>query len=473
MTVPDWVEDAIFYQIFPDRFANGDPSNDPANVKPWGSLPTNSGFQGGDLRGIIQHFDYLLDLGINAIYLNPIFLSPSTHRYNTTDYFKIDPRLGDKQDFTRLLEIAHQNNLRIVLDGVFNHCGRGFFAFSDILDNQDQSPYRDWFHLKHFPVNAFGSGDATDYMGWWNHKSLPKFNTSNNEVRKYLLSVAKYWLEQGIDGWRLDVPNEIDDDTFWAEFRNVVKGVNPDAYLVGEIWEVHPRWVGNDHFDGLMHYPFRSAIVDLLNQKIRVKQFSETINYLLNIYNRENVFSMYLPLGSHDTERVFTLFGGKIEKVKTAILLQFTYPGAPAIYYGDEIGLEGGKDPDCRRAFPWEQSRWNFDIRSWVQRLISLRKKHPALRRGDYLSLMTEDANGGYAFARTLNEEKIIIAVNVSRTENSFWIPVKMLNLDEGSVLHHLSGPGESMVENGAIRITIPPFSGKILRLWKGEYETV
>ena len=471
MTVPDWVQDAVFYQIFPDRFANGDTKNDPVNVKPWDSSPTNNGFQGGDLQGILKHLDYLRDLGINAIYLNPIFLSPSTHRYNTTDYFKIDPRLGNEQDFHSLLKAIHRNSMHIILDGVFNHCGRGFFAFSDLLENQDQSPYKDWYHVKRFPINAYGAGDATDYLSWWNHKSLPKFNTSNPSVRKYLMSIARYWLEQGIDGWRLDVPNEIDDDSFWAEFRSLVKGINPDAYLLGEIWDIQPRWVGEDHFDGLMDYPFRTATLDLLNQEIWVSEFTSRINLLLNAYNRENVFSQYLLLGSHDTERLFTILGGKINKVKTALLLQFSFPGAPAIYYGDEIGIEGGKDPDCRRAFPWDETQWNNELRIWLQKLISIRKEKEALRRGALIPLMADNAKSGFAFARISNGEIIITLINVSQVENNYSVPVDLLNIEEGRIFAHLTSPGESVVENGAIKISLPPFSGIIMNQIQKEEE--
>ena len=244
MTVPYWVEDAIFYQIFPDRFANGDPAHILPGMTPWDAAPTIYGFQGGDLRGVIQKFDYLLDMGINAIYFNPIFQATSTHRYNTTDYLRIDPKLGDLRDFQALLHVAHSNGVRVVIDGVFNHCGRGFFAFNDLIENQEYSVYKDWFHVKHFPVHAYTHGDAEDYLGWWGYKSLPKLNTQNPYVRRYLMDVAKYWIEQGTDGWRLDVPNEIDDDDFWAEFRQVVKTTNPDAYILGEIWDGNPRWVG-------------------------------------------------------------------------------------------------------------------------------------------------------------------------------------------------------------------------------------
>ena len=179
MTVPAWVQDAIFYQIFPDRFANGDSSNDPVNVLPWDAPPTLWKFHGGDLQGVIQKFDYLMDLGITAIYLNPIFHATSVHRYNTTDYYKVDPKLGTFEDFRTLIDLAHQNGVRVVLDGVFNHCGRGFFAFNDVLENTENSPYLDWFHIKRLPMDAYSPGKAKDYLAWWSYKSLPKFNTDH------------------------------------------------------------------------------------------------------------------------------------------------------------------------------------------------------------------------------------------------------------------------------------------------------
>jgi len=203
--------------------------------------PIDGVFQGGDRAGVIQRIDYLVDLGVDALYLNPIFKAPSNHRYNTGDFYQIDPMLGSSQDFMALLDEAHKRGMYVVLEGVFNHCGRGFFAFTDIVENEQYSQYRDWFHIKRFPLDASSPGDAKNFLGWWKLKSLPKFNTSNPQLRAYILDVASYWIEQGIDGWRLDVPNEIDDDGFWAEFRQVVKHANPQAYLFGEIWKVDPR----------------------------------------------------------------------------------------------------------------------------------------------------------------------------------------------------------------------------------------
>ncbi len=459
MTTPYWVQDSIFYQIFPDRFANGDTANDPPNVQKWGSPPTIWGFQGGDLRGIIQNLDYLLELGVNALYLNPIFLATSNHRYNTSDYFQIDPRVGTMADFHTLVDSVHKNNMRIILDGVFNHCGRGFFAFSDVLENGDKSAYKDWFYIKQYPLDAYdGDGDARNYVGWWNHKSLPKLNTGNPKVRKYIFSVARYWIEQGSDGWRLDVPNEIDDDGFWEEFRHVVKSANRDAYLTGEIWDVNPRWANNTHFDGLLNYPVKDALAAFLLGRENSVQFSQRIDAVVKAYPRENLFAMFVPLDSHDTERFKTLVGRDNRKLKMAFLFQMAFPGAPAIYYGDEIGLEGGKDPDSRRAFPWRESTWDLDLRQWVRLLISLRKRTPTLRRGEYVPLLAEE--GLYAFARTLGEQNILIVMNASGQERRVEIPCAPLGWSEGRVLQSLIDGTHFNVTEGKLPVVMPPWSG-------------
>ncbi len=458
MSVPYWVQDAVFYQIFPDRFANGDPHNDPSYLEPWGAAPTQHGFQGGDLRGIINQLDYLIDLGVNALYLNPIFLANSTHRYNTADYFRIDPRLGTMADFRALLDAAHANHVRVILDGVFNHCGRGFFAFSDLLENQAHSVYRDWYHVKRYPIDAYSPGDADSYLGWWGLKSLPKFNTSNPEVRKYLLGVARYWIEQGIDGWRLDVPNEIDDDSFWDEFRLVVKTANPEAYLVGEIWTPDTRWVGDTHFDGLMHYPIRETLLDFLNGSfMTAAQFADKVEGFLKLYPRPNVYAMYLPLGTHDTERLMTLVKD-IRKVRLAYAFQFAYPGSPAIYYGDEIGMQGGKDPDCRRAFPTDQSAWNKDLRSWVQLLASLRRQLAPLRRGEYRRLFLDDKRRIYAFARSLGREHVLVALNGGPVRRNLQIPISELGWEDGRIVRNLLTLSESFVSGDKLILNLDPW---------------
>jgi cyclomaltodextrinase len=427
-------------------------------LQKWGSAPTPWGFQGGDLRGIMHHFDYLLDLGITAIYLNPIFAATSTHRYNTSDYLKIDPKLGTLADFHALLDTAHRSNVRIVLDGVFNHVGRGFFAFVDVLENGANSPYKNWFHIKKFPLEAYNSGQAEDYLGWWNLKSLPKLNTLNKDVRKYIFEVARYWIEQGIDGWRLDVPNEIDDDGFWTAFRQVVHTANRDAYLLGEIWDVNPHWTDENHFDGLMNYPVRDALLAFLQGGENASQFEKRLNGIMKAYKPENLSAMYVPLDSHDTERFKTMVGGNTEKLKLAFLFQMAFPGAPAIYYGDEIGLEGGKDPDSRRAFPWKEADWNQDLRTWVRTLISLRKQNPCLRRGNYLHMLAED--GVYAFARSLGEDKLLVMMNASSSVRKIELPCADLGWETGRVVQNLISHEKYAINDGKISLSLYPWSG-------------
>ncbi len=463
MSTPYWVEDAIFYEIFPDRFANGDPGHITASTLPWEAAPTIQGFQGGDLRGIIQKLDYLLDLGINAIYLTPIFQATSTHRYNTTDYYKIDNKLGDLRDFNAMIHAAHTNGIRVLLDGVFNHCGRGFFAFNDLLENQDQSPYKDWFTVKHFPVQAYSPGQADDYLAWWGYKSLPKFNFSSPPVRKHFLEVARYWIDQGIDGWRLDVPNEIDDDQFWADFRQVVKSANPDAYLVGEIWDGNPNWVGDTRFDGLMNYPIRDAVLNWLSGKGTLTQFSQRIERQMTNYPRENVYAMYSPLGSHDTERIWTMLGGNLAKVKQAFLFLFALPGAPAIYYGDEIGMEGGKDPACRHTFYWDVRSWQNELRQWLQKLISLRKTMAVLRRGEFRGIWLDDPRGCYAFARSLGETSVLAVFNGSGTRRHLRLPVGSLGWPDGRIVHSLMEPDDFIVSGDSLAVSINPWSGMLI----------
>ncbi len=455
MSVPHWVQDAIFYQVFPDRFANGDTQNDPANVQAWGSKPTTYGYQGGDLRGIIHKLDYLLDLGVTALYLNPIFLSPANHRYSTTDYFQIDPRLGDFQDFKALIEVAHANHMRIILDGVFNHCSRGFFAFNDILENQENSAYTDWFHIRKFPVDAYSKEDNASYLGWWGYKSLPKFNTGNRFVRTYLLKVARYWIEQGADGWRLDVPNEIDDDNFWAEFRHTVKSANRDAYLLGEIWTSDPRWIGPGHFDGLMNYPVREALIEFLSGTLSATGFAKRVQQLLTLYPHENTYAMYNLLGSHDTERIRTSLKDDLHQVKTAFAFLFAFPGVPAIYYGDEIGLSGGKDPESRGAFPWETRQWLAELYDWVKTLVHVRKRLPAIRRGDFKIILNDDRRRCLAFSRRLGDQIVILAMNASPTPRYLNLSVNDLGWQDGRIVHDLIGTGEFLVSGDTLSVRL------------------
>ena len=273
---PDWVRDAIFYQIFPDRFARSLTVPKPRHLDEWGAPPTYHGYQGGDLIGVVEHLDYLVDLGVNAIYFTPIFQSASNHRYHTHDYEKVDPMLGGNAALRRLIDEAHARGIRVVLDGVFNHASRGFFQFHDILENGPNSAYLDWFTVNEFPLNAYDAEKAPNYKAWWGLPALPKFNTDSPEVREFLWGIGRKWIEFGIDGWRLDVPNEIDDDDFWREFRRRVRAVNPEAYIVGEVWADAPRWLQGDMWDAVMNYQFtRACIAFFIGEDVNVEDLAQ------------------------------------------------------------------------------------------------------------------------------------------------------------------------------------------------------
>jgi len=418
--VPAWVKDAVFYQIFPERFANGDPSNDPPGTEPWGGTPTARNYFGGDLRGILQRLEYLSSLGITAIYLNPIFASNTNHKYQTTDYLRIDPHFGDEATFQELIVACHARGIRVILDGVFNHTGVDFFAFADVKKNGASSRYKDWYFFKGFPV---GPVSSPNYQCWWGYGSLPKLNTGNNEVRDYIFAVTRHWLEFGIDGWRLDVPNEIPHE-FWIEWRRLVKSINPDAYIVGEIWENGAPWLKGDQFDAVMNYRFRKACVDFFATGDAVpSQFDTALAHQRSDYPDSVNFGLLNLLGSHDTERFLTLCHNDTESLKLALLFQMTYPGAPSIYYGDEVGMKGKKDPGCRGTMVWDEERRDSSVLHYVQRTIRLRMDHPVFRRGDFSRLVADDKNSVYGFLRRDGGESAVVIINNSTRERVIELP--------------------------------------------------
>lgn len=501
ITTPDWVRDAIFYQIFPDRFARSsrlDSFRAGLHFEPWDSPPTPYGFKGGDLYGIAEHLDYLQDLGVNAIYLNPITASASNHRYHTYDYFKIDPLLGGDAAFRELLDQAHARGIRIIPDGVFNHASRGFWAFHHVLENGAGSPYVDWFHFhpdrlnrkKHwgaYPteeeqkllqsgVNAY---EAIGYRAWWNLPALPKFNTNTPAVREYIFSAAVHWIEFGADGWRLDVPAEIDDDSFWQEFRRRVKAVNPEAYLVGEIWHEAKRWLQGDQFDAVMNYLLTGGLMGwLIGERlpsyiftigdyhkylkpIDAKGFADWIDYLLGLYDPAINYVQFNLLDSHDTPRFITTAGEDWSALKLGWFFLFTYVGAPCIYYGDEVGLTGGPDPACRGAFPWDEKRWDHSLRNYLKELTTLRRLHPALRRGTFERLLAE--GNVFAYARRTHEETLIAVINADHATVNVDIPLTGLDLPEGP-LATLFGEAQAEVYGGQVRgLKLAPRTAVIL----------
>jgi neopullulanase len=475
---PDWVRDAVFYQIFPDRFARSLSVSKPRHLDEWGAPPTYYGYQGGDLIGVVERLDYLRDLGINAIYFTPVFQSASNHRYHTHDYEKVDPLLGGNAALRRLIDEAHAKGIRVVLDGVFNHASRGFFQFHDIMENGPNSAYLDWFHINGFPLNAYDAEKKPNYGTWWGLPALPKFNTGCPEVREFLWGIGRRWIDFGIDGWRLDVANEIDDDSFWQEFRRLVKAGNPDAYIVGEVWSDAQRWLRGDMWDAVMNYQLTRACIaffigeGLDEEALRrtslfppgppgAEAFRTAIERLIGLHAPSVTSVMLNLLGSHDMARFLTLARADRSALRLATTFQLTYPGAPSIYYGDEIGMQGGHDPANRGAFPWhEQGSWDNALLHEFQRLIALRRSRPALRRGTFRILLA--AGDLFAHARQFGEETLVVVFNTARSHHRLDLHLHGL-VPEGAVLEEVWSHRGRRVEDGALRrLELAPRSASI-----------
>ncbi|WP_235905094.1 glycoside hydrolase family 13 protein [Tautonia marina] len=481
---PNWVRDAVFYQIFPDRFAQSERVAKPSGLKGWGSPPTPHGYQGGDLLGVAENLDTLVDLGINAIYFTPIFQSASNHRYHTHDYLNVDPMLGGNQAFRELLDRAHDRGMKIVLDGVFNHASRGFFQFNDILENGSDSAYTDWFHVEDYPLFAYDPEKPNNYKAWWGLSALPKFRTETPAVREYLLHVAQYWIDLGIDGWRLDVPEEIDDDDFWRTFRRRVKEHNPEAYIVGEIWGDGSRWLQGDMFDSVMNYILAKACIsffigDSLNRNelapeplknlhpANARQFASEIANLQSKYHPNIQLALLNLLGSHDTARFLTLAGEDRSAIRLATLFLMTYPGAPCVYYGDEVGMTGGHEPGSRGAFPWHRSLWDHELRDTFRTYIHLRHSHPSLRRGSYETLLAE--GHVYAFLRQFEGESVVVILNAGTSGVTVDLDFPGLSVD-GVEWSDALGSGASRVEEGRLRgLDVDARSGRVLVTREGQ----
>ncbi|MGQ9778478.1 MAG: glycoside hydrolase family 13 protein [Bacillota bacterium] len=456
---PRWVYRTIFYQIFPDRFANGDPENDPPRIAPWGTRPTRESFFGGDLQGIIDRLDYLAELGVGGIYLNPIFLSPSNHKYDTQDYLLIDPHLGNLKTFGALLDAAHARGIRIILDGVFNHTGDRFWAFQHVMREGARSPYAGWYFCHGFPLRQH---PKPNYECWWGFPSLPKLNVAHPEVLAYLTRVIEFWTTLGIDGWRLDVPNEVP-FFFWRYFRRLVREINPEAYLVGEIWDDGRPWLQGDTFDAVMNYPWRELVVKFLaTREIDLARFVEGLAELRARYPEEVTLGLFNLLGSHDTPRFLTLAGGDKRRLKLAALFQFTYPGVPVVYYGDEVGLTGGEDPDCRKTMPWAPEEQDQDLLTFYRRLGAIRKNSPALWDGTFLSVYQDNAAGIWAYLREAGEERLLVVMNTSEHDRIITFPSEAR--EEGRWEDLLRGGVYEVGPDYGLVVKLPALSGTILR---------
>ena len=417
--VPDWVHGAVVYNIFPDSFAT---SRRHISLEPtereFGGLVTH-GKLGGTIRGVTENLDYLADLGVNCIYLNPIFAAGEYHKYDLIDYYHIDPCFGTDEDFRELVDTAHGMGMRVIIDGVFNHCGWRFFAFEDVVQKGEGSAYADWFYRLSFPVVRPDDPEAIPgYECFGYERLMPKLDTANPEVREYFCAVGEYWVREfGIDGWRLDVASEVD-DAFWREFRRRVKAVNPDALLIGEVWGGARHWLAGDMLDSTMNYDFRSHCRHFFAEgSIDARTFAGRCADMLMRYKRQITAAQLNLLDSHDTSRFLDICGGEKRRLALAVVFMCCFPGMPCVFYGDELGVMGTNELDFRRAMPWDAG--DESLRELYREAIALRRRHPALRRGDLRFLRAEAGEQLLVFERSCPGESLTITINASPEPNA------------------------------------------------------
>ncbi len=414
--VPEWAANKVVYQIFPSRYA----ASQPVDKELWYKAPiTFTDNLHGDIRGIIDHLDYIRDLGIDVIYLTPIFKSDSSHKYDTIDYYQIDPSFGTAEDLRELVQKAHQYGMKVVLDAVFNHTGRDFFAFKDILENKEKSKYLDWYFIDKFPLDT-EPGQAPNFKCFGYYGGMPKLNLKNPEVEKYVTDVACYWLKEcDIDGWRMDVGDEIS-HYFWKHFRRAVKAVKKDALIIGEIWHYAGDFLEGDEWDTVMNYPFYLNLIDLLaDEKIGVSRFIQNLGYMKGRLNKKCYPLMWNLIDSHDTARFLHLCNNK-QKQHLAAAFQLLMPGMPMIYYGDELAMPGANDPDCRRGMYWDEEYRDNEMLEWYKRLIQVRRTHACIVEGELAEIITRDEDGTIVLIRKNTEETVALIFNCSNDTKEF-----------------------------------------------------
>ncbi len=489
-SIPDWVYGSVMYQVFPERFANGRSEINPENTVEWGSVPTRLDFQGGDLYGVIDKLDHIESLGVNILYLNPIFLSGSTHKYDSWDHFKVDPTLGGDDGLRDLISNCHDRNIKVILDCSLNHVHPRHFAFQDIVKNRENSEYKNWFTIFDYPVrlihrphlyaNTYKVGwdgneeeykrylektfDETkvpvevrdddgpivepSYKAWWGVPDMPKVNFESKEARQWALDVTKHWIENfDIDGWRMDVAKELD-FSFWKEFRDIAHKANKDTLLISEIFGDTSQWLQGDRFDGTMNYSFREAMTDYFaTKRINNKEFADSLANLYSMYSFEALSSCQNLLSSHDVKRFLNRCGNEEDGILGAIFLQATFPGIAGIYYGDEIGLGGADDPFNREPFPWHsEESWNSTILDYTKKLMNIKKSSSIFKYGRFELL--DDNEQFVAFRRILKDESMLCIINRSKSNDDFNI---ISNAHSVNVIH---GDCAANLDQGMIRIT-------------------
>ena len=424
---PEWVKETVWYQIFPERFSNGDKKNDPENVLEWDSrdVLTRTDFYGGDIQGIMDKLDYLQDLGINGLYLTPIFRAPSNHKYDTTDYYEVDPDFGDKALFRSFVEEAHKRGMRVMLDAVFNHIGAESTQWRDVAEYQEESRYKDWFFIKEHPVpsaeeirnrppETIEHVENLPYETYAYVPMMPKINTHNPEVQEYLLNIATYWIKEfDIDGWRLYVANEVD-HAFWRKFNEACLAVKPDLYILGEIWTSSRSWLDGEQFHGVMNYSLVGNIIDYFVEKqIPTRKMANVLNEQLMQYRKQTQETMFNMLDSHDVPRILTMANGDIDLVKATLTFMFMMHGTPCIYYGTEVGMMGGADPQNRRCMVWDEEQQDRVMYDFTKELIAFRKEfQPLLSYGFLKWDIVLDEEKVVGVKRHIGDEALIAYFN-------------------------------------------------------------
>lgn len=427
---PEWAQNMVWYQIFPERFCNGNSSINPSNFKKWKSAKVHFwDFYGGDLQGIISRLDYLQNLGINGIYLNPIFKSNSNHKYNTESYELIDPCFGDEETFKKLTSEAHKRGIRIMLDAVFNHSGWEFDKWQDVVKNGENSRYKDWFMVNSFPVSKLGSSKDNSFYTFAFTKLMPKLNTNNPEVADYLISLCKKWVgEWKIDGIRFDVGNEVS-HRFLRKLRDEVKAVNPDVYLVGEIWHDSINWLMGDEYDSVMNYPLTEGLKRFFADDSLSSNYLEYhINKMHTMYPEQITKVLLNLFDSHDTIRLITAIDKNYDKFYQMFSMLFTLAGSTCIYYGTEIALEGSYDPDCRRCMPWSDiDKGKFsDITDKIKALVSIRKANESARSLDIKFIHSNNKRLVH-YIKSSDDDIIEVIMNCSSDAENLYVNGEIL----------------------------------------------
>ena len=415
--VPQWAANKVVYQIFPSRFA----TTQPVDKELWYKAPiTPMDDLHGNLRGIIEHLDYIKDLGIDVVYLTPIFKSNSCHKYDTIDYYQVDPSFGTTEDLKELVQKSHERGMKVVLDAVYNHTGREFFAFQDILEKGEKSKYLDWYFIDELPPRGEW-GEIPNFKCFGYYGGMPKLNLKNPEVEKYITDVACYWIKEcDIDGWRLDVGDEIS-HFFWKNFRKAIKAVKKDMLIIGEIWHYAGDFLEGDEWDTVMNYPFYLNLIDLLaDEKINVSQFVQNLGYLKGRLNKKCYPLMWNLIDSHDTARFLHLCHDNKKKQHLAAAFQLLLPGMPMVYYGDEYAMPGAHDPDCRRGMYWDEEYQDKEMYNWYKKLMQVRKTHACIVEGEMIETIANDDEDTIVMIRKNGEETIAMLFNCGNSAKEF-----------------------------------------------------